>query len=185
MRRSFTRFAGVVAMTLALTACSTSVDSARLQFNLSASGSLGYEIDDDGRVTIPSRNLHFRSVAGAYGMTITEYTISFYDAGGSPLPLDESVQTKTLGIFVPAGIQCPAPDVVTGCLIGKPGWRFAPGPEVVSEQGYELLPGAVALAHALSGFPLGWYAEIEFTGFDEKNRVFTTDPYRLTITAPD
>jgi hypothetical protein len=184
MRRSFTLFAGAVVMTLLLAACTTSVDSARLQFSLSASGTLGYEIDG-GDVTVAGRNLRFRNVAGAYGVTLTEYTISFFDTGGFPLPLDENVQTNTLSIFVPAGIQCTAPDPVTGCQLGDPGWRFAPGPEVVSEQSFQLLPGAVALAHAIGGLSLGWYAEIEFTGFDTMNRVFTTEPYRLTITAPD
>jgi hypothetical protein len=185
MRSSFARFAGAVVLTLSLAACSTSVDSARLHFSLSDSGDLAYALDGEGSVTIEPRSLRFRSVPGAYGVTLTEYTIAFFDARGVPLPLDESVQAGTLGIFVPAGIQCPAPDAVTGCLLGVAGWRFAPGPQVVVEEGYQLLPDAVARAHAQSGFPLGWYAEIAFTGCDEMNRTFTTDPYRLTIAAPD
>jgi hypothetical protein len=185
MRRTLTLIAGAVVLTLTLAACTTAITSARLQFSLSASGNLGYEIDDDGNVTIASRNLRFRNVAGAYGVTLTEYTIAYFDTDGIPLALDVNVQTNTLSIFVPAGIQCTTPDPATGCQVGDPGWRFGPGPEVVSEQGYQLLPGAVAVAHALGGMSLGWYAEIEFTGFDTMNRVFTTEPYRLTITAPD
>jgi hypothetical protein len=185
MRRSFALFAGAVVVTLSLAACSTSVDLARLHFSLAESGSLAYEIDEEGGVTVEPRSLRFRSVPGAYGVTLTGYTISFFGTGGVPLPLDESVQTEALDIFVPAGIQCPTPDAVTGCLLGVAGWRFAAGPEVVSEQRYQLLPDAVARAHARSGSPLGWYAEIAFTGFDERNRTFTTDPYRLTIGAPD
>lgn len=185
MRRSLTLIAGAVLLTLLVAACTTTVSSARLQFGLSPSGNLGYEIDEEGVVTIESRNMRFRNVAGAYGVTLTEYTISYFDTAGFPLPLDENVQTNTLSIFVPAGIQCPAPDAVTGCQLGIAGWRFGPGPEVVSEPAFQLLPGAVAIAHALAGFPVGWYAEIVFTGFDTMNRVFTTDPYLLTITAPD
>jgi hypothetical protein len=183
MRRSFALFAGAVVVTLSLAACTTSVDSARLRFSLSESGNLAYEIDDEGEVTVEPRSLRFRSVPGAYSVTLTGYTISFFDSGGALLPIDESVQTEALNIFVPAGIQCPTPDAVTGCLLGAAGWRFAAGPEVVSEQGYRLLPDAVARAHARGGFPLGWYAEIEFAGIDERHRTFTTEPYRLTIAA--
>jgi hypothetical protein len=185
MRRSFALFAGAVVMTLSLAACTTSVDSARLHFSLAEGETLAYAIDDHDQVTIEPRSLRFRSVPGAYGVTLTGYTISFFGAGGVPLPLDEGVQTEPLSIFVPAGIQCPAPDAVTGCLLGVAGWRFAAGPEVVSEQRYQLLPEAVARAHARSGFAPGWFAEIEFTGFDEGDRTFTTEPFVLAITAPD
>jgi hypothetical protein len=185
MKRVLTLVTGAVVFTLLLAACTTTVTSSRLQFSLSESGTLGYEIDDQGVITIENRALRFRNAAGAYGVTISEYTITFFNTGGVPLSLNDSTQTNSVSLFVPPGIQCDAPDPVYGCAVGEAGWRFAPGAEVVSPQSFQLLPGAVAIAHAASGFPVGWYAEIEFTGFDTMNRSFVTEPYFLTVTAPD
>jgi hypothetical protein len=184
MKRALTLVTGAILLTL-LAACTTVVTDSRLQFSLSESGTLGYEIDDEGVITVESRILRFRNAAGAYGVTITQYTISFFNTAGGPLSLDNNTQTNSVNLFVPPGIQCTEPDPVYGCAVGDAGWRFAPGAEVVSPQSFQLLPGAVAIAHATSGFPVGWYAEIEFKGFDTLNRSFTTAPYFLTITAPD
>jgi hypothetical protein len=184
MKRALTLVTGAILLTL-LAACTTVVTDSRLQFSLSDSGTIGYEVDDQGQLTVEGRNLRFRNAAGAYGVTITEYTIGFYDTSGLPLALDGSSQTNSVNLFVPPGIQCDTPDVVYGCAVGAPGWHFAPGAEVVSPQSYQLMPAGVAFAHISAGFPVGWYAEIEFKGFDTLNRTFTTAPYTLAITAPD
>ena len=61
----------LVALAAGLSSCTTTVGSARLQFALSDSGTIGYEIDEDGAVTIETRSFRFRNAAGAYGVTIT------------------------------------------------------------------------------------------------------------------
>ena len=185
MKRVLTLVSGALVATLLLAACTTIVSSARLQFALSESGTLGYEVDDAGAITIESRTMTFRNAAGAYGVTITEYRIAFFDQTGAPLDFDGFDQIGSVNLFVPAGIVCPAPDEVLGCVLGDEGTTFGPGPLVSTPQAYQLLPAAIAVAHVASGFPVGWYAEIEFTGFDTLNRAFTTDPYPLVITAPD
>ena len=185
MKRVLTLVTGAVVLALLLAACTTVVTASRLQFSLSESGTIGYEVDDQGVLTVEGRTLRFRNAAGAYGVTINEYTITFFDTFGVPLALDGSSQTNAVNLFVPPGIQCTTPDIVYGCAVGDAGWRFAPGAEVVSPQTYQLMPAGVAFAHISANFPVGWFAEIEFTGFDTLNRTFTTEPYFLTITAPD
>lgn len=185
MKRVLTLVTGAVVLTLLLAACTTVVTASRLQFSLSESGTIGYEVDQQGALTVKGRNLRFRNAAGAYGVTINEYTITYFDAFGVPIDLDGISQAGSVNLFVPPGIQCTTPDIVYGCAVGDDGWRFAPGAEVVSPQTYQLMPAGLALAHIASGYPVGWYAEIEFTGFDTLNRTFTTEPYILAITAPD
>jgi hypothetical protein len=184
MKRVLTLVFGVLVSAVVLAACTTTVSSDRLQFALSASGTLGYEVDGGG-VTIESRTMNFRNAAGAYGVTINEYRIAFFDHNGTPLDFDGSDQVGSVNLFVPAGILCPTPDEIRGCILGDEGWTFGPGPLATTAQSYQLLPAAIALAHVASGYPIGWYAEIEFSGFDTLNRAFTTDPYPLVITAPD
>ena len=185
MKRVLTLANGAVLLMLLLAACTTVVTDSRLQFSLSDSGTIGYEVDDQGALTVEGRNLRFRNAAGAYGVTINEYTITYFHTTGVPLSLNGSSQTGSVSLFVPPGIQCTTPDIVYGCSVGDEGWHFAPGAEVVSPQSYQLMPAGVAFAHILANYPVGWYAEIELTGFDTLNRTFTTEPYMLAITAPD
>jgi len=185
MNRVLTLVVGAFVVTALLSACTEVVTAARLQFALSESGAIGYEVDDAGVVTIESRNLRFRNAAGAYGLTVTEYRIGYFDQAGNAINISGTEQVGSVNLFVPAGILCDEPDEVMGCSLGDDGWHFGAGPEVVSPQGYQLLPASIALAHVGAGYPIGWYAEMEFTGFDTSGRSFTTEPYFLAITAPD
>jgi len=185
MNRVLTLVVGAFVATVVLAACTTEVTSDRLQFALSDSGTIGYEVDDQGRLTVQGRNLRFRNGAGAYGVTISEYRIAYFDQVGNPIDLDGSSQVGSVNLYVPPGIQCDEPDEVYGCQLGDPGWRFAPGAEVVSPQSYQLMPAGLAFAHIAAGYPVGWYAEIEFDGFDTLGQSFTTTPYLVSITAPD
>ena len=185
MKRVLTLVIGAFVLTLLLSACTTEVTADRLQFALSDSGTIGYSVDDQGQLTVQGRNLRFRNGSGAYGVTISEYRIDYFDQTGAPINIGGTGQVASVNLFVPPGIQCDEPDVVYGCKLGDPGWRFAPGAEVVSPQSYQLMPAGLARAHIRAGYPIGWYAEIEFDGFDSLGRSFTTAPYRVSITAPD
>lgn len=165
-----------------LAACSAPVTSARLQFSLSESGDLGYEVDED-TITITSRNLRFRNTSGGHGVTITDYRISFFNNAG--VAVAGGSQSGSVSVFVPAGILCDNVDPVYGCELGAPGWRFAPGVEVVSPQSYQLMPLPVVVAHINAGQPIGWYGEIEFTGFNATGGAFTTEPYVVAIAPPN
>ena len=230
MMRALTPVAWVFFLALLLAACSETdgpLTGASLQFSISESGTLGYEVDDQSKITVTSRNMRFRNAAGDPGRTLTEYRVAYFDELGQPLPRPEEpeepeepvdpeepeepepgeadqgvtasqddddpvdgeegpiVDVGSMNLYVPPGIQCTTPDETLGCRLGDEGWRFAPGPEVVSLQGFQLLPGSVAIAHLAAGAPAGWYALIEFDGVDDAGRSFTTVQYRLTITVPD
>lgn len=184
MIRTVTYVVLLLVLAAGLSSCTVPVSSARLQFALSDSGTIGYTVND-GVLTVIGRNMRFRNVAGAYGVTITEYRIAYFDQFGVPLDFDGTAQAGSVNLYVPPGIRCTEPDAVYGCQLGDDGWVFAPGYEVVSPQSYQLMPAGLALEHIAAGYPVGWYAEIEFDGFDSLNRAFTTDIYLLAITAPD
>ena len=185
MNRVLSLVVGAFVAIVVLAACTTEVTSDRLQFALSDSGTIGYSVSPSGELTVTGRNLRFRNGAGAYGVTISEYRIGYFDQNGVPIDIDGSSQIGAVNLFVPPGIQCDEPDEVYGCSLGDPGWRFAPGAEVVSPQSYQLMPAGVAFEHLTAGYPVGWYAEIEFDGFDTLGQAFTTTPYLVSITAPD
>ena len=185
MIRTVTYVVLLLVLAAGLSSCTVPVSSARLQFALSESGTIGYEVDDSGVITVKGRNMHFRNAAGAYGVTITEYRISYFDQNGSPLDFGGSMQAGSVNLYVPPGIRCTEPDPVYGCQLGDDGWYFAAGYEIVSVQSYQLMPVGLAIKHIESEYPIGWYAEIVFDGFDTLGRAFTTDAYLLAITAPD
>lgn len=224
MMRALTPVAWVFFLALLLAACSETdgpLTSANLQFSISESATLGYEVDDEGKIIITTRSMRFRNAAGDPGRTLTEYRIAYFDELGQPLPRpDEPVDPEepeepepgdgdetvtviqadddpvgeeeepivdvgSMNLYVPPGIQCTTPDGVLGCRLGDEGWRFAPGLEVVSAQGFQLLPGSLAIAHLAAGAPAGWYALIEFGGVDDAGQSFTTVKYRLSITVPN
>ncbi len=185
MRRLLTRFAVLGTMMGLLAACGAPVTEAGLQFSMSPSGTLGYEVDQSGTITIIGRNLRFRNTAGGHGVTITRFDIEYFTQDGSPIPAGNNSQENAVSLFVPPGIQCLEPDPFTGCTMGMEDWRFAPGPEAISEQSYQLLAVRVAVEHLAAGSPMGWYADITFSGFTATGGAFSTQSYRLAISPPD
>ncbi len=182
MNRILARLAAVALAVLA--ACSATVGPTSLQFGLTESGTLGYEIDDEGTITITSRQMNFQARAGDAGRTITSYRIEFLDSAGNPVNAADNVQIGSMNLYVPGGIQCDAPHPVTGCQLGDPTARFATGPWP-RRSPYNLMPGSIAVAHAAAGAPVEWYALIRFTGFDARGTTFETVDYRLAISPPD
>ncbi len=144
------------------------------------SGTIGYEVDQNGNITIEERTFRFHNLAGGIGATIVGYEVNYFDAGGGLL----GSNAGTLSTFVPAGILCDEPDPVRGCTSNSAGAYFTEGPEVVT-QGLNILEVGVASAHIAAGFPIGWYAEVRFNGITTANTNFTTQFYQLQIAAPN
>ena len=183
MNRILSRLAAL-AMLVVLAACSATVGPTSLQFGLTESGTLGYEVDDEGAITITSRQMNFQARAGDAGRTITSYRIEFLNSAGNPVNAADNVQIGSMYVYVPGGIQCDAPHPVTGCQLGDPTARFANGP-VATSQPYNLMPGTIAVAHLAAGAPVEWHALIRFNGFDARGTTFETVDYRLAISPPD
>ncbi|UCH25878.1 MAG: hypothetical protein JSV66_18460 [Trueperaceae bacterium] len=167
-------------------------------------GALGYSISSSGVITVGERVLTFRNRAGAMGVTLTGYTIEFFNENGAPVDAIESaagidnVSRGSLNLFVPPGIDCTSPDLDLGCTVNSAGATFVEGP-VVSTQGYQLLPDGIVLAHlehctiedqnadGFSGLvcPTGWYGEITFTGVSTTGRGYVSGPHILAIAPPN
>lgn len=184
MKRALVRWAALVGLVAVLAACTTTAGPAGLQFSLGESGTLGYEVDDSGAITITSRLMRFQSSAGEVGRTLTRYRIAFFDGAGAAVNGGDNVQFGSMSLFVPPGIQCAAPDAVLGCTLGSEGARFAVGPQV-SSQAYNLMPADIAQQHLLAGSPVGWHALIRFDGQDARGIPFTTTDYRVAVSPPD
>jgi hypothetical protein len=185
MKRLLVRAATAIALVGLLAACTTEVASSRLQFTMSPSGNLGYEVSSSGEITIASRNLVFRNAAGEVGLTLTGALIEFFDENDAPVTAASNAHVISLNVFVPPGIQCDEPDPVLGCTLASAGARFAPGPQVVTPEGYQMLNGLVAIEHIVAGQPTGWYADITFSGFTAIGQTFTSEPYRVGVVVPN
>lgn len=185
MKRACVRWCGIVALVAALGACSSvTTPPASLQFSLTESGTLGYEVDDEGVITITSRQMQFRSRAGEPGRTLTSYRIQFRDGAGAGVNGGDDTQIGSMSLYVPAGIQCTTPNEVTGCTLASEGAVFGPG-QVAMSQPYNLLPGEIAIAHLAAGSPVEWHALIRFEGIDARGIEFTTVDYQVAIAPPD
>ncbi len=200
MKRLLVRAAAAAALVGLLVACEGFSDPPTLSFTMQPSGTLGYEVSSSGEITIETRNLVFRNPAGAYGLTLTAYRIEFFDENDAPAPVGDNAQEGSLSLFVPPGIQCADPDPQLGCTMASEGARFAPGVQVVSESGYQLLPVGVAQEHLFRSFPdlggdddllllepqpVGWHADITFTGRTATGGVYTSPTYRVGIAPPN
>jgi hypothetical protein len=199
MQRLLVRAAAAVLVGL-LVACEGLGDPPTLSFTMLPSGTLGYEVSSSGEITITTRNLVFRNPAGAPGLTLTAYRIEFFDENDLPAPVGDNAQDGSLSIFVPPGIQCASPDPQLGCNPLSEGARFAPGVQVVTESNYQLLPVGVAQEHLFRSFPdfggdddlfllepqpVGWHAEITFSGRTATGGFYTSPTYRLGIAPPN
>ena len=184
MNRALVRWSGLVALVAVLAACSTVTTPSSLQFSLSESGTLGYEVDDAGVITITSRQMVFQSRAGDPGRTLTSYRILFRDGAGNAVNGGDDLQIGAMSLYVPAGIRCTLPDEVIGCTLASEGAVFGPG-QVATSQAYNLLPGDIAVAHLAAGAPVEWHALIQFEGVDARGIAFTTSDYRVAIAPPD
>lgn len=211
MKRLLIRAAAMAALVGFLVACSEDVAQAQLSFTMQPSGNLGYEVDDQGQITIETRNLVFRNPAGAHGLTLTGYRLEFFDEFDAPVLPNDNVQVGSLSVFVPPGLRCPAVPardldeldedqlLLGGCTLDRPGVRFAPSPLVVTEAGYQLLPVGIAQAHLDRGafefdeddnvirnpLPVGWHADLVFTGVTSSGAPFTSRVYRVGIAPPN
>ena len=146
---------------------------------------LGYQGGADG-VTIESRTLTMYSRSGALGANVEGYRVYFFDNNDEPVPVGDSTvySEGSLGIYVPAGIRCAAPDPDRGCTIHSEGARFEEGYRV-SSQPVQLLPGNVALQHVAAGMPIGWYAEVELYGSTDTGANFISKRYQVAVTVPN
>lgn len=175
-----------------LSACSGGFTAGKYDFDVALDpGPLGYEVSDQGVITIPSHILTFNSTAGSVGATIEGYRVEYFDSSGNNLFPGDSIQFSegSLNVRVPPGIQCPefntAP-IIENCTVNTPGVIFARG-EPASSASTALLPGDIAQQHLelfQIGGAVGATADVTFYGTDDLQRRFISDPFQFAITVP-
>lgn len=178
MKRLLMRMVAAIALIVALAACSAPGADGRLSVRMEPTNPFGYEVDDTGAITITTRTLIFQNAAGEAAATIDGVHVAFFNASGALV--GEWTPDNALGIVVPAGFQCTAPDPVIGCTATSTGAFAAPGQESNPVGATtQLLSGDVASAHALLGSPTGWYGELTFSGRDYRGAFEVTKTYYI------
>lgn len=129
MNRNLLRTALLVTMAASLSACSMFVAPApnRLNLGLTPNNELGYEVDENGVITITNRNMILSTRAGAPVTTVTGYHIDYIDHLGNVIAATAD-DPRSLNITVPAGFVCDEPDPVVGCTMLSAGARPGPAP---------------------------------------------------------
>ena len=111
MNRLLLRVIATVSLVVALAACSPDVGR-DMTVRLDPVGTLGYEVDNSGAITVTTRAVVFRNGPGQPAATIRGVHVGFYD--GDVFHGDWIVDNG-LSLVVPAGFSCPEPDAVLGC----------------------------------------------------------------------
>ena len=185
-------FGVLPAVLILLSACSGGFTAGKYDFDVALDpGPLGYEVDDQGGITVPSHILTFNSTAGSVGATIEGYHVEYLDSSGSNLFPGDSVQYSegSLNVRVPPGIQCPEFDtapVIENCTVNTTGVIFARG-ESASSASTALLPGNIARQHLAlyqTGGAVGATANVTFYGTDDLQRRFVSEPFQFAIIVP-
>ena len=184
MNRLLLKGAAAAVLTLALSACSMFIPpETRLMFGMLPTNELGYEVDDNGVITVESRTLQFTNPPGRPVTLITGYRVEFRDQNNN-LVGQTSEEPQSLNVTVPAGFQCNEPDEVLGCDATSEGARPSPGvPATTAAVSNQLLNVDVIEMHILAGAPIGWYADITFFGHSGAGQFDET--YRVNIIAPN
>lgn len=172
----------VVAMLMALlAACSVGGAGERITVSMLTSSNLGYEVDDEGTITVTERSLVFRTTPGSPAAVIDGVQAAYFDASHN-LVGEWTGEANSLGVLVPAGFTCTTPHPDLGCTATSAGARPALGqPSDPSDATLQLLSGDVAMAHAILGSPIGWYGVFTFTGFDVGGRFTFTKRFDISV----
>lgn len=146
--------------------------------------SVGFEVDQEGAVTIPSQALTFVSEAGSPSAVVTGFDVTYYRRDGTT-PLFATVAESTftnrdaLAHPIPAGIACATS---VPCRPDSPDAVFTPG---VSEALSPVitLPGEVALEYLALGQGAG-VAAFTFYVTTATGRDVEIDDVRVQVTYP-
>lgn len=143
MRRRFGFAGGVLALTWWLAGCAgLPVAGFEVTPGFEPT-SLGFEVDDDGSITVAAHTVTFVSERGSAGGVVTGYEIQYLDGAGAPLVPGSSgiAADHSLNVEVPPGFVCESTDP---CTIVAEDARYA---RQTSEpmSGFVTLPGPVAI----------------------------------------
>lgn len=144
--------------------------------------SLGFEVDDEGAVTITSHVLTFSAAPGSNAAVATGFDVTYYDEDGTPFLGGPAASTFTnrdaFAHTIPAGMTCATS---VPCLSSSPDAVYQ---RVLSEplSNVVTLPGELAIALLARGDGAG-YADFTFYVTTDAG-VETEIPARVQFTYP-
>ncbi|MDZ7702962.1 MAG: hypothetical protein U5L04_00580 [Trueperaceae bacterium] len=147
---------------------------------------LGFEVSDDGTLTIASHVVTFNVRAGSIGGRIDGYEVRYFTSAGNPIiPGDSRLYSRdSLGVTLPSGIACAASEAnnTAACSINDAGARFAPR-DSVPVSNFITLPGEVAI-EVLNQRLVGARAEFYLLVTTDLNEKIRIGPFEVSITYP-
>ena len=154
---------------------------------------LGFEVDDNGAITVAAHAITFVNRPGAIGAIIRGYDVEYLDPAGNPiLPGDSILRSSgSLGVTIPPGFICVDQDnavIETNCDINI-GSRIA-GARYVTQSSESLpasnfitLPGPVAIEVLRQNYT-GARALFHFNATTDLNEDITIDIAPVAIVFP-
>lgn len=176
----------IVLLTALLSACSFSLFPTRdisVGFQPSA---FGFEIDDEGKITVASHAVTFNARTGSMGATVTGYRIDFYDLNGNEKVVGDSTvfASGALNVDVKPGLRCDegVADETYRCTVNDTNVRFTTGP-AASVSNFVNLDGPT-IGALVTDNQNGDYAHVYFYGYDDLNRFFEMGPVEVATVVP-
>jgi len=144
--------------------------------------SLGFEVDDEGTITVTSHSVVFSAAPGSSGAVATGFDVTYYDQDGDPFLGTVAASTFTnrdaFAHAIPAGLACVES---VPCRVSSPDSSFV---RVASEplSNVVTLPGAIAVELLSSGGAAG-YADFTIFVTSDGGGDFEL-PVRVQFTSP-
>jgi hypothetical protein len=181
------RFSALFAITATLlTACSFTPFPA-LDFSVGFEPTaFGFEIDDEGKITVASHVATFSTRTGSIGATITGYRIDYIAASeADKVPGDSTVfASGALNVSMRPGLRCDegVADETYHCSVTDTNVRYMPGPPATVSNFITL--DAPTVQAMLASSQNGDYAHVFFYGYDDLNRFFERGPFEVALVVP-
>lgn len=121
---------------------------------------LGYEVDDQGKITVVGNNAFVQVAPGAPGGYLEHYEYVYVDDGGNEILPGASLGSGSVGLRIPPGRE----EVPGGGINYK---------EARSEPFRFSLDGRVAQEHLAQGGPLNWRARVTWYARTENGTLVT------------
>lgn len=140
---------------------------------------LGFEVNDEGEITIVSNNVTFTNPANAPSALVTGYSIRFFDDADSEIVLESNLtNVRGLSIQIPAGYVCPDAEAVSCDLNSR-----IPVPRQSQPEPFIFVPGPIAVA-MLDAFAPMTRAHAEITFFAVRDGVAIDWTVEVDVTYP-
>lgn len=130
---------------------------------------LGYEVDDQGKITVVGNNAYVQVAPGAPGGYLERYEYVVVDDSGNEVFAGASLGSGFVGVEIPEGKEVSQDGQVQYLSKKSEPFRFS-------------LDGQVAVLHSQQGFPLNWRYQVTWYVITSNgNTVSWTQEYQIKM----